>query len=685
MSSVGASDAVGVRREARIPHLRALDGMRGLAVAAVVVFHFSPDLAPGGFLGVDIFFVLSGFLITSLLVTERGATGHVRLRAFWVRRARRLFPALILVVVAVAMYSLLRGDALEVRRLRGDGLSALFYVANWRFIWSGQSYIEQFLGTGPSPLRHTWSLAIEEQYYLVWPLLVAGVGIGITRWRTRPTGPSLRFVVVVVCLVLAVISSVLMAVLHEPGADPSRVYYGTDTRAHLLLVGSALGAATAGIITVAQTRGRQVLIVSGCASALVLGVLLVTVDAQDTWLYEGGYLAFGLLIVVMMTAAGQPGRNPLAWLLSTRPLVGLGLISYGVYLWHWPITVWMDERRTGLDGPALFTVRAVLTLAISLASYWLVEQPIRRGALRRLGKVIPRVAVISATTIAATMLLVPVWVKGDSTPALVDPTPAGDTQAATDAYESAPRCDEGSRPRQPSNETPLRVALYGNSIADEIVPCLTVVFSRSGNELLGVTQPGASLCDLEPIIEGDLRDRTRIPDVVVFFGLPVTVSPCSLEIPEDRLMADWIAGVRDIVDRWVREGLPVYLVPPIPAVGSTSETPLAQEYRDIAAEHPARIKVLDAGVFLRDSAGTYIWEMPCLPDGEPGCQPNGNVVVRLPLDGVHMCSDVTFRGRVCAPEFAGGERRAASALAQSLFALHPSEPSSLRAPIEDAG
>lgn len=642
--------------------------MRGLAVAAVVVFHFSPDLAPGGFLGVDIFFVLSGFLITSLLATERATTGHIRLRAFWVRRARRLFPALILVLVAVGMYSLLRGDALEVRRLRGDGLSALFYVANWRFIWSGQSYIEEFLGRGPSPLRHTWSLAIEEQYYLVWPLLVAGAGVGVARWRARRTGPSLRLVIVVVCLVLAVVSSVLMALLHEPGADPSRVYYGTDTRAHLLLLGSALGAATAGILTVAHAGRRQALIVAGCASALGLGALVVTVDAQDTWLYEGGYLAFGLLVVVMMAAAGQPGRNPLAWLMSTRPLVGLGLISYGVYLWHWPIAVWMDERRTGLEGPALFAVRAALTLVMSLASYWLVEQPIRRGALRRIGKVVPRLAVISATIVAAAVLIVPVWVNGDSTPALVTPTPVGDTQTATDAYEAAPRCDEGSPPPPSSDAAPTRVALYGNSIADEIVPCLTLIFSGTGDELLGVTQPGASLCDLEPIIEGDLNDRARVPDAVVFFGLPVAVSPCSLEIPEDLLMTDWIARVRDIVDRWLREGLPVYLVPPIPAVGATSETPLALEYRAIAAEHPGRVAVLDAGTFLRDSEGLYVWEMPCLPDGEPGCQPNGNVVIRLPLDGVHMCSDVTFRGRLCPEEFAGGERRAASALAEALFA-----------------
>jgi peptidoglycan/LPS O-acetylase OafA/YrhL len=355
----------------RIPHLRPLDGLRGVAVLAVVIFHFSPDVAPGGFLGVDVFFVLSGFLITSLLVTEHARTRHIHLRAFWVRRARRLFPALLLVLLAVGLYALLKADSFEVRSLRDDGLSALFYVANWRFIASGQSYIDQFLGLGPSPLRHTWSLAIEEQYYLVWPLVVGGLGVWVTRRRARGSMLALRPVIVVGCVVLAVASSVLMAVLHEPGADPSRVYYGTDTRAHLLLLGSALGAASAGLVAVAGVRLRQVVVVAGCIGAVGLGVLFATVDAQDTWLYRGGYFVFAVLIMVMIVAAGQPGRNPLAWVLGTRPLVGLGLISYGVYLWHWPIAVWVTGARTGLDGFALFALRSVLTLGVSLrATGW---------------------------------------------------------------------------------------------------------------------------------------------------------------------------------------------------------------------------------------------------------------------------------------------------------------------------
>ena len=164
-------------------HIRSLDGLRGLAVLAVVLYHFAPGIAPGGFLGVDIFFVLSGFLITSLLVNEWEGTTHILLRGFWGRRARRLLPALLLVLAAVGAYTLFVGSRVDAEHIAQDGLSALLYVANWHFISSGQSYIQQFVQTAPSPLRHMWSLAIEEQFYLIWPLLVL-LGTTVATSRT---------------------------------------------------------------------------------------------------------------------------------------------------------------------------------------------------------------------------------------------------------------------------------------------------------------------------------------------------------------------------------------------------------------------------------------------------------------------------------------------------------------------
>ncbi len=343
----------------RLTHVRSLDGLRGVAVLAVVFYHFAPDVMPGGFLGVDLFFVLSGFLITSLLVNEWGGTARISLSSFWTRRARRLVPALFLVLVAVGIYALLVPDQVDGQRFSVDGLSALGYVANWRFISSGQSYIDQFLSHTPSPLRHTWSLAIEEQFYLVWPVVVVLVGLVVKRLTGDPgrRARRLRRTLLTMCLVLGAASLLRMHALHDAGEDLNRVYYGTDSRAFVILFGAALGALTAGVPTVARAFRRFVVVV-GCCLAVALAVAVAFISAESSWLYEGGYGIVALAMVAVLLAAAQPGSNPLARVLESRALVGLGLISYGVYLWHWPISLWVTEGGTGLDDVSLFVVRA---------------------------------------------------------------------------------------------------------------------------------------------------------------------------------------------------------------------------------------------------------------------------------------------------------------------------------------
>jgi peptidoglycan/LPS O-acetylase OafA/YrhL len=659
----------------RLAHLRPLDGLRGVAVLAVVVFHFSPDVAPGGFLGVDVFFVLSGFLITSLLVTEHAGTGRIALGHFWVRRARRLFPALLLVLVAVGLYAVVQADPLEIDRYRNDGLATLFYVANWRFISSGQSYIEQFVGTGPSPLRHTWSLAIEEQYYLIWPLVVAGLGVWCVRRRARRSAaPSLRVVIIVGCVVLALASTILMALLFDPGGDPSRVYYGTDTRAHLLLVGSALGAATAGVLALGARVSQRWLVVAGGAGALVLTTLFFTVDATDDWLYRGGYLAFGLLVALLILAAGQPGRNPLAGLLGARPLVGLGLISYGVYLWHWPIFVWVDEANTGLDGVALFALRSVLTLAVSLASYYLVEMPVRRGELRKLGPAVPWIVTPVAVALAVLVLVAPTWVVSTEGPAEAGAPPSASTDEITAEYAAAARCDA---PPTTSERATDRgdVLLVGNSYTEEMVPCLGAILEARGYSVDAFSNSGAALCDLLPRLEDD---PSRRPDAVVLYFFPVSFRECTDGLEGDALVNRWARDVRRAARLFRTRGAEVFLVPPMPPALSGGEDPLAPKYRAIARDNPKHTRVIDAGLFLRDGDGTYQYRMPCIEGGEPGCDPDGTAVVRYQLDGgKHTCiePDQTRRGRKCPAEHAAGARRASAALAdQILPVLRPRDP-----------
>lgn len=348
----------------------ALDGVRALAVAGVLLFHGGIAALPGGFLGVDAFFVLSGFLITSLLLGEYQRSGRIRLGAFWLRRARRLLPALLLVITAtVVVY---RGVLAEVELalLRGDALATLAYAANWRMIYRGDDYFTQT--AGPSPLQHAWSLGIEEQFYLIWPLLVVGlIALGLRRRRE---------LLAAVCLTGAAASAVAGALLYQP-LDVNRAYFGTDTRAQALLIGAALAAllfrpARAG------DWSRPVVLTAAVLGGLgVVGVgwIWATADGDDAWLYRGGLTATALAVAAIIAHAVLSPTAVIARVLAWPPLVLLGRISYGVYLWHWPLYGLLNAQQTGLHGTALLALRLVATLALAGLSYWLVEQPIRTG------------------------------------------------------------------------------------------------------------------------------------------------------------------------------------------------------------------------------------------------------------------------------------------------------------------
>ncbi|MFL6241759.1 MAG: acyltransferase family protein [Acidimicrobiia bacterium] len=355
----------------------ALDGLRALAVLGVLLYHAGVSWAPGGFLGVDAFFVLSGFLITSLLVDEWRKRGRIDFRAFWARRARRLFPALVLVVIAVGAYALFVARPDELERIRGDTFGSLLYVANWRQLFES-SYFAQL--STPSPLRHTWSLGIEEQWYLVWPLALVLV-LRVTAGR--------RWAVIGVTTALAVGSAVLMAALFDPGGDPSRVYYGTDTRAQALLLGAALAVLLARPRQ--RSRRRQVsgavsligLECVGIVAVVYLGWLWTHVADTSTWLYTGGFLVEGVAVAALIAAATRPYSPLLGPVLSLAPLRAIGWISYGLYLWHWPVYVYLTPARTGLDDAQLLVVRLAVTFALAVASYCPVEQPIRRRTMSR--------------------------------------------------------------------------------------------------------------------------------------------------------------------------------------------------------------------------------------------------------------------------------------------------------------
>jgi peptidoglycan/LPS O-acetylase OafA/YrhL len=348
----------------RLAYQPALDGLRALAVLAVIGYHDGYGWASGGFLGVDAFFVLSGYLITSLLVREWGEGRGIALVAFWGRRIRRLLPALLLVLLFVAAYAYFVMPSFELDRMRGDGLASLFYVANWRFVWSGQSYFD--LVSAPSPVRHLWSLAIEEQFYLVWPLVVLAC--------LRLARGSLRLLAVV-CVVGAIASVWLMDRLYVAG-DPSRAYYGTDARMHTILVGCLL--ALLFVVWAPQTRAARVALqVLGVVGGVAVLVSWHEVGDKARGYYGIGSLAFAVAVAVVIAAAVQPGRGPLRTPLGWSPLRWIGMISYGLYLWHWPINLWLTADRVGVDGNVLNLLRLAVTFAAAGLSFVLVERPLR--------------------------------------------------------------------------------------------------------------------------------------------------------------------------------------------------------------------------------------------------------------------------------------------------------------------
>ena len=349
---------------ATLAHQPSLDGIRALAVLAVMFFHAGLSWAHAGFLGVDVFLVLSGFLITLLLLREIKSTRQVAVKAFWLRRARRLLPALVLVLLAVAIFGAFIATDDEALGLRGDIFGSLFYVQNWRLVLSGQPYFAQF--GSPSPLRHMWSLAIEEQWYLIWPLAFLGI-VRIARYRLR--------VVAAIVGALAVGSAMLMTVLYQPGGDASRIYYGTDTRAQALLIGAVLAIAFASRTIPWSKAWTALFQLAGTAG---LGLLMwIVVTKSENWprLYRGGFSLVALAAAAVIAAAMT--RGPVRSALSIPPLPAIGLISYGLYLWHWPVYVWLSPDRAGLDGNQLLALRLGVTLVASLASYFLVERPIR--------------------------------------------------------------------------------------------------------------------------------------------------------------------------------------------------------------------------------------------------------------------------------------------------------------------
>jgi peptidoglycan/LPS O-acetylase OafA/YrhL len=610
-----------------------LDGLRAVAVLSVMAFHFGASWATGGFLGVDMFFVLSGYLITSLLVVEWDRTSTLHFAAFWARRARRLLPALFLVLIAIAIWAAIEAHSDQLDGIRTDSLWTLLYGANWRFVTSGQSYFDMFRDA--SPLRHAWSLAIEEQFYLVWPL-VTFLCLRIARGR--------RWLLATACVTGVVASSLLMARWYD-SADPSRAYYGTDTRAGQLLLGALLGLLLLGW----SPRSRRAQ--AGVQAAGLVGVAFcvwafAVFTDRDAWLYRGGFLLFAFATALVIAAVVQP-HSPLHAILSFRAVRWVGAISYGLYLWHWPVAVAVTEGRTGLTGWSLAAVRVGLTFGAATLSYYLLELPVRRGTWLR-GRVAYVVAPIAGIT---TAVVIVVATNGGTAPPQF-------LVARPNSVVTTPRLSAPVAPLRES-ESQLGVAkmlLLGDSVADTLGSELQLEAARHGVELRSVTRPGCGMTTDTPLRDdgtpvpwgsacGDATAEyqsgmvaNETPDVVLWlstwetsdaifkgqeadFGTQAGDRALLAELEEARTRIE--AGGARLVLLTVPPPADTSEVKPLRPDEAPRRRHLNELFERFAALHPSDVAVADLASIVCPSAGT---SCPATVDG----------VVLRPRDGNHF-------------------------------------------------
>ncbi|HET8629417.1 MAG TPA: acyltransferase family protein [Thermomicrobiales bacterium] len=596
-----------VTARARLPYLPGLDGLRAVAVGAVLLYHAGVAWLPGGFLGVEVFFVISGYLITGLLLNEWDQRKRFALGTFWGRRARRLLPALFLLLAVTLTVFILVAPG-EVARVRGDALAACLYVTNWYYIVKQVSYFEA-VGR-PSPFQHLWSLAIEEQFYLVWPLILT---VALRRWpRRRVLGGILAG---------AVASWALMALLYRPGADPSRVYYGTDTRAAGLLVGAALAFAWAPWRERQREPwvGRAALDLAGLGALGALVWLMTRLTEYQPFLYRGGFTLVALVTAATIALAVAPRARLLPGLLELPPLRWIGVRSYGIYLWHWPVFV---LTRPHLDlpfgGVPALLLRIAAAVGLAALSYRYVETPIRTGAFgravraawalpaRRLAFVrlwvgpataglafctVLGVAVASAKpapppaylATSSVLLTIPATGTPRATPPSLAANAAG-WPAATSAPRPTGAAAGGSAPSCPP-VAPHHVTAIGDSVmvgaadalASYLGPGVTIDahIGRQASEVPTVIRERRGYGDLGDIViidigtNGGMTDgefdaiMAELKDVRAVFFVNV-LAPRSWEGPNNAILANGVGRYQNalLID-WHREGggHPDYLAP----------------------------------------------------------------------------------------------------------------------------
>ena len=553
------SSSIQTQRGAPLPHLPALDGVRGLAVIGVLLFHGGFAWAKGGFLGVSTFFTLSGFLITNLLVREWERSTTLDLIRFWGRRLRRLLPAAVAAIAIIGLIWWRIGSPEQLSSLRFDMLSAVGYIANWRLWSSGVSYGSLF--TEPTPFQHFWSLAIEEQFYLVFPLVVLVL--------TRLGG---RRLLTIVCAGAAVVS---IALMWFQRSDFDRVYYGTDTRIAEILFGVLLALWwSSRSRTSTQPTAREPLFDIAGIFAL-LGILAAwwSVAESSRGLARGGLPLYALLSTVIIYCATRAGF--FARLFSASALRWAGLLSYGLYLYHWPIFLLLSPERTGLALAPLFVLRMIVTIGVALISYFLLEMPVRRRTLF----VSPRSAGTAALVSIATVAIFAV-----ASTAALQPTTIPYANMKVGSVEITTVALNPSTTS--ANQTASTVWIIGDSGAMDQAPALAAAFEGAGSTRFifgagpgfGLSIPGINWRqDWDKVIA---RDKPQL--AVLMFG--------SWDLPfiKENGEAAYERLVEEAVTKLTESGIHVMLLPVMPG-GKLDVSAVDRVFAKVAARHQGMV------------------------------------------------------------------------------------------------
>ncbi|GEL94533.1 acyltransferase family protein [Cellulomonas composti] len=494
-------------RSERIP---GLDGLRAVAVIAVIAYHLWPTTLPGGFLGVDVFFVVSGFLITTLLLRQVEVGGRVHLADFWRRRARRLLPALVTVmVVGVIAARIVEPDLLV--GVRRQVVGALTFTTNWLEIAAGSSYFD---ATAPELFQPFWSLAIEEQFYLLWPVLL------VVLLATRPTWRSRAAIVGGA----AVASALAMALLFTPGTDPTRVYYGTATHAFGLLAGAAAAFAWAGGRSLLPARHATWVPLAGGG---VLALLVATLHADGSFTYRGGIVLGSLAALALVAGCTAPGGSRYVRALQARPAVWVGERSYGLYLWHWPVILVVGAAFGDAPGSQLWwrtpALALALTFVLAALSHRFVETPVRRRGFRAttrtlVGSVVtggrrPQVAAAAgvAVVLVATVVVLTAPAQSSTQRAVED------AQRQVDERATATPAPSGAPTRAPGAPVPAdgsTVVAFGDSVLSAAAPTLFQEMPKIAVD----AKPIRKWLDAPDLVQAAVDAGTLRPVVVLNFG-----------------------------------------------------------------------------------------------------------------------------------------------------------------------